>query len=346
MRYIGCKAKLLDDINEAIDKYCPDARTVCDIFSGTATVARNLKSRFEVTSNDFLYFSYVLQEATVENDSVPVFEKLRDAGYASPRVFFNEMETGEMESLPEERRLLQNNYSPKGGRQYFTEDNALRIDFARNTIEDWKDAGLLDTFEYYYLLACIIEGVPFVSNTAGTYGAFNKFWDKRSFKKFELFDLPVTTNGKNNKCYNEEGVELLKRLSGDVLYVDPPYNGRQYLPNYHVLETVAKNNNPEIRGVTGQRPYEENKSDFCLKRKVLPAFEQLVINAKYRHVILSYNTEGLISIDDIQAVMERHGVPGSFDVIEIPYRRFKSRATTHSGEIKELLIHIEKDVAE
>ena len=149
MRYIGCKTKLIGNINEAIDKYCPDAQTVCDIFSGTATVARNLKSRFEVVSNDLLYFSYVLQAATVENDSVPSFEKLRDAGYVAPHDFFNKMETREMESLPEDRRLFQNNYSPKGGRQYFTEDNALRIDYARNTIEDWKGAGLLSTSEYY-----------------------------------------------------------------------------------------------------------------------------------------------------------------------------------------------------
>lgn len=344
MRYIGCKTKLLGYINNAIDEFCPNAQTVCDIFSGTASVARDLKRRFEVTSNDFLYFSYVLQMATVANDAIPSFELLKKEGIDDPRAYFNEMDTYEMEALPGEIRLLQNNYSPKGGRMYFTEENALRVDFARNTIEEWRVKGLLTDLEYFYLLACIIEGVPFVSNTAGTYGAFNKFWDKRAFKKFELFDLPVVSNGKNNRCFNEDGVGLLTRLSGDVLYVDPPYNGRQYLPNYHILETVAKNENPEIRGITGQRPYENKKSEFCLKKGVLPAFERLIKNARYRHVILSYNTEGLMSVEDIQGVMEAYGVPGTFKVIEIPYRRFKSRATIHSGEIKELLIHVEKDI--
>ena len=346
MRYIGCKTKLLENIDSAIEKFCPEASTVCDIFSGTAAVARHLKSKYEVISNDILYFSYVLQMATVENDCVPEFRLLKNEGIDNPLLFFNNMETKQMESLPEDKRLFQSYYSPKGDRQYFTEENALRIDFARNTLEDWSDAGLLEDFEYFYLLACIVEGVPFVSNTAGTYGAFNKFWDKRAFKTFELFDLPVTTNGKNNRCYNEDGLQLLKRISGDVLYVDPPYNGRQYLPNYHVLETAAKYDWPEVRGITGQRPYEDNKSDFCLKRKVLPAFEQLVENANFKHIILSYNTEGLMSVDDIESAMERHGIPESFEIIEIPYRRFKSRATRHTGEIKELLIHIEKDVTQ
>lgn len=85
-----------------------------------------------------------------------------------------------------------------------------------------------------------MNGIPFVSNIAGTYGAFNKTWDIRSNKLFMLIDLPVFNNGMNNKSYNEDGVQLLHHISGDILYIDPPYNERQYLPNYHVLETAAK----------------------------------------------------------------------------------------------------------
>ncbi len=343
MRYIGCKTKLLTNISEAIEKFCPEAQSVCDIFSGTAAVARHLKNKYKVISNDILYFSFVLQVATIENGEIPKFETLRKEGIKNPLFFFNNMKTSNMEKLPDEKRLFQTYYSPRGGRKYFTDENALRIDFARNTLEEWKNANLLKGYEYYYLLACIIEGIPFVSNTSGTYGAFNKFWDKRSQKKYELFDLPVTTNGKKNKCYNEDGLALLKKLQGDVLYVDPPYNSRQYLPNYHVLETAAKYDWPEVRGITGQRPYENNKSDFCLKRKVLPAFENLVRSANFKHILLSYNTEGLMELEDIEFTMKNYGVADSYEVIEIPYRRFKSRATNHKGEIKELLIHIEKD---
>ncbi len=342
MRFIGCKAKLLEHIDAAIEQFCPNATNVCDIFSGTATVARHLKQRYRITSNDLLYFSYVLQVATIENDKIPSFKQLSTIGIKDPIEYFNSMPTKDMETLSQEKRLFQNNFSPIGNRQYFTETNALRIDFARNTLNNWKENGLLTQHEYYYLLACIIEGIPFVSNTSGTYGAFNKFWDKRSFKTFELYQLPVVHNGKANVCYNEDGVCLLNRIEGDVLYVDPPYNNRQYLPNYHVLETAAMYDFPELKGVTGQRPYENKKSDFCQKRNVLNAFELLVKNANFRHIILSYNTEGLMSIEQISGIMQKYGIPSSFEIIEIPYRRFKSRSTNHSGEVKELLIHIEK----
>jgi adenine-specific DNA-methyltransferase len=116
---------------------------------------------------------------------------LRPLAYNDPVSYFNEMSTECMESLPAEKRFFQNNYAPIGGRMYITDSNALRIDFARNTIEDWNHAGFLSPDEYYYLVACVVEGVPFVSNIAGTYGAFNKTWDIRSNKLFVLIDLPV-----------------------------------------------------------------------------------------------------------------------------------------------------------
>ena len=110
---------------------------------------------------------------------------------------------------------------------YITDSNALRIDYSRNTIEDWYNCSLLTDDEYFYLVACVVEGVPFVSNIAGTYGAFNKTWDVRSNKLFILIDLPVIENGKNNRSYSMDGATLLKEISGDVLYIDPPYNERQ-----------------------------------------------------------------------------------------------------------------------
>lgn len=344
MRYIGCKTKLLRNIDDAITEFDPNANIVCDIFSGTASVARHLKEKYEVISNDLLYFSYVLQAATIENDEIPSFKSLLSLGIDNPVSYLNALDLPEMESLDHERRFFQNTFSPAASRQYFTEENALRIDYARNKVEEWKNESLLTENEYHYLLACIIEGIPFVSNTSGTYGAFNRFWDKRSNKKFELFDLPVYTNGKNNRCFNEDGVELLNSIEGDVLYVDPPYNGRQYLSNYHVLETAAMYDFPDVKGVTGQRVDDEKKSLFCQKRTVLTEFNKLVSNANFKHIILSYNTEGLMSVDQIQSIMEEHGKSGTFKVIEIPYRRFKSRSTKHSGEIKELLIHIEKSI--
>lgn len=344
MRFIGCKNQLLDNIKEVVDRHIPEAESFCDIFSGTASVARYFKQWYEVYSNDLLYFSYCLQKATIEMPDIPSFSTLKESlGISNPIRFFNDTKPADMESLPQELRFFQNNYAPTGGRMYITDINALRIDYARNTIEKWKTENLITQPEYYYLVAAIIEGIPFVSNIAGTYGAYNKKWDARSAKNFELIELPITNNNKKNQSYNKDGAELLKQISGDILYIDPPYNERQYLPNYHVLETAAKYDSPILHGVTGQRPYENQKSAFCSKKTVVTAFEELIKNAQFKHIILSYNTDGIMSVKDITAIMKAFGNPDTFEINYIPYRRFKSRSVaTRTEELKEMLIYIEK----
>lgn len=345
MRFIGCKTLLLENIKEVIDEKAPHAETLCDIFSGTSTVARYFKQWYEVYSNDVLFFSYVLQKSTIENDETPKFEKLaNELGISDPIDYFNNMDIKEMEILDQEKRFFQNTYAPKGERMYVTDENALRIDFARNTVEEWKNSQYISENEYYYLVACIVEGIPFVSNISGTYGAFHKTWERRSHKKYELIRLDVTQNGKNNKCFNRDGVELVKEIEGDILYIDPPYNGRQYLPNYHVLETAAKYDFPEVRGVTGQRSYEGQKSDFCLKTKVVDAFSNLIENAKFRHIILSYSTDGLMAVEQIEEVMKKYGKADTFKIYWIPYRRYKSRKQQEKKELKEMLVYIEKEI--
>jgi adenine-specific DNA-methyltransferase len=346
MRFIGNKTNLLDNIKEVVDRHAMGATSFCDIFSGTASVARFFKEWYEIYSNDILYFSYCLQRGTIENPCKPFFESLKEAiGILNPILFFNTLQTEEMETLEKDQRLFQNNYAPTGGRMYVTDENALRIDYARNKIEDWHNQGWLSEDEYYYLVASVVEGIPFVSNIAGTYGAYNKSWDPRTRKQFMLIDLPVVYNGQNNKSYNKDGATLLKEISGDILYIDPPYNERQYLPNYHVLETAAKYDFPELKGVTGQRPYEMQRSDFCSRKTVVSAFDELMGNAQFKHIILSYNTDGIMTLDEIETTMKKHGLASSFEVNYIPYRRFKSRSkATRTDELKEMLIYIQKDV--
>jgi adenine-specific DNA-methyltransferase len=109
-----------------------------------------------------------------------------------------------------------------------------------------------------------------------------------------------------------------------------------------VLETAAKYDYPEVRGVTAQRPYENNKSDFCLKTKVVAAFDELIKNAKFKHIILSYSTDGLMTPEEIEEVMKRYGKPDTFKIYWIPYRRYKSREQGEKEALKEMLVYIEK----
>lgn len=346
MRFIGNKTQLLENIKEVIDKHVTNAHSFCDIFSGTASVARFFKQWYEIYSNDILFFSYCLQRGTIENQNKPDFNKLfQVTGIENPISYLNNMCTENMETLQIEKRFFQNNYAPKGGRMYVTDDNALRIDFARNTVEKWNGMGLLSEDEYFYLVASIIEGIPFVSNISGTYGAFNKKWDSRSHKTFALIELPVINNGMNNKSYNADGAAVLQSISGDILYIDPPYNERQYLPNYHILETAAKYDFPTLRGVTGQRPYKLERSEFCSKKTVVAAFDSLLKNANFKHIILSYNTDGIMNLDEIEATMKKYGISSTFEVNYIPYRRFKSKSTvTKTEELKEMLVYIQREV--
>ena len=346
MRYIGCKTLLLDYIHDLINKKAPSSKSFCDVFSGTATVARYFKRFYEVYSNDILYFSYCLQMATIENPSKPTFLKLKEHyGFDDPIDYINNLSNEFMEILPKEKRFFQNNYSPLGGRMYITDENALRIDYSRNIIEEWKEQQLINTNEYFYLVASVIEGIPFVSNISGTYGAYHKKWDKRAFKKFELIKIDVFNNGKNNRCYNENGVDLLEKIEGDILYIDPPYNERQYLPNYHLLETSALYDYPILKGVTGQRAYKENqKSEFCSLKTALGAFERLIKNARFKHIILSYNTDGIMPIQEIESIMKKYGKAETFEITYIDYRRYKSRSNvSNTSELKEMLIYIEKE---
>ena len=132
--------------------------------------------------------------------------------------------------------------------------------------------------------------------------------------------MPVVS-GSIGEAYNEDINILAKKIHGDVLYLDPPYNARQYCSNYHVLETIARYDNPKLNGVTGLRDSSYQKSKFCSKRTVAETFEDLIKNAQFKYIFLSYNNEGLMSLDTIKEIMSRYG---EYSFFTKEYRRFKA----------------------
>ena len=337
MRYIGCKKLLLGEIEKVLKENITEAESFCDIFSGTVCVGSYFKKFFKTITNDLLYFSYCIQKAVIENNSHPKFEKLD----FNPIEYFNKLSQEELEKISLDKRFCLNNFSPAGGRMYLNEKNALKIDYIRSTIEDWRSKDLINDAEYYYLIAVLIEAIPFVSNISGTYGAYNKFWDKRSLNDLVLKDIEISDNKKENRAYNKDGNELIKQISGDILYIDPPYNKRQYSSNYHLLETVARYDFPSLKGVTGLRE-NDTKSDYCKKNAVLTTFEDLIKKAQFKHIIMSYSTEGLMEVNDIEAVLRKYGT--SCKMYEIDYRRFKSNKVKTNNTLKELIFYMRKDV--
>jgi len=305
-------------------------------------VGQHFKPNYSVISNDLLYFSYVIQKATIELNEEPHFSNLTRALGAEPFTFLDKLdpETHEFRQPP----FIFENYSPAGiaSRQYLTEGNSRKIDAIRQTIEFWYETKLISNSEYYYLLAGLIEGVPYVSNIAGTYGAFLKHWDKRSANPFGLIRLPVTNNGHQNLSYNQDANSLITRINGNVLYLDPPYNQRQYISNYHLLETIAKYDCPEIKGVTGLRSDDSAYSSFSRTKEVFRSFDQLVDQAKFDLIVVSYSTEGILTEEEIVAILEFHGVAKTLKVKRIPYRRYKHTNGPAKNDLSELLFSIEK----
>ena len=347
MRFIGGKSALLESIERVINENVSGGeRVFCDIFAGTGTVSKYFKPKYEIISNDLLHFSYVIQKATVENNKKPQFKKLIEAGIPDPFAFLEETRIDTYD-YNDAKYFVTKNYSPHNGceRMYVTNKNAVRIDFIRNMLESWNKENLLSEAEYYYLLAGLIEGVPFVSNITGTYGAYLKSWDKRALDQFEMLRLEVLDNQRENRSYNQDANKLICEIEGDILYLDPPYNSRQYAPNYHLLETISRYDYPKISGVTGMRPYSDEKSRFCVKKDVVDAFEDLIDKAKFSNIVLSYSTDGLMRIEQIESILKKHCVADSYKMYTVPYRKYKSKLESDKKELSELLFFVKKEIS-
>jgi adenine-specific DNA-methyltransferase len=342
MRYIGSKTNLLPQIREVVGQVAKDSTSICDIFAGTGAVGREFKSSHHVISNDILFFCYALNRAYVETNQTPKFLKVTKELGRSPIEFFNSLPL--KDNAPSSDSFIAQQFSPAGqdGRMYLTVSNALLVDEIRTSIEVWLRDGLINEEEYFYLLASLIEAVPSVSNIAGTYGAYLKHWDSRTAKRLILSEIETGTSLGTNQVHNRDANELIETISGDVLYMDPPYNGRQYSSNYHVLETIARYDNPELKGKTGTRVDSSGVSDYCKKPRVAATFEDLVEKANFKTLVISYSSEGLLSEDELVDMLKRHGNAKSLNFKKIPYRRYKRLANDERPDVTEYLIAINK----
>jgi len=333
MRFIGNKENLVDKIYQIMIEKGIKGQSFFDFFAGTTNVGRFFKKlNYQIFSSDLLYFSFVLQKAYIQNNQALTFEKLvKKLDFQTQQLFSTPLQVivEYLNQIPDKQGFIYQNYTPSGNRMYFSEENGLRIDAIREQIEKWKNEGLLSENEYFMLLACLIETVPFYANVAGIYAAFHKKWDPRAVKKLELRPIEFIKNDSENQCFNENSVILLEKIEADIFYLDPPYNQRQYAPNYHLLETIAKYDNPEIKGVTGLRAnYENQKSKFCNATTALQELEKIAKFGKYKTLILSYNNEGIMPQKEILSILSNYG---KTELEEFDYLRFKSN---NNGESK------------
>lgn len=356
MRFIGNKESLAPKIYEILLKHniieSAKTQSFFDLFAGSASMGRFFKQKgFSVYSCDLLYFSYCLQKAYLENNHYLTFDSLHDHieshSLNIPSLFENiqtpyQKVLSFLDSLPPKQGFIYQNYSPSGSknlkipRMYFSDSNAAKIDTIREQIESWKIQSQINENEYFILLATLIESLSLFANVAGVYAAFCKSWDKRALKPFKLKEIELLASVKEHFCFYGEAKETLKSFQDstifDILYLDPPYNHRQYAPNYHLIETIAKYDNPTIKGVAGLRDWQNQKSAFCNAKTALEELEKIAKMKNYKNLILSYNSEGIMKEEQIKEILESFG-----NVIfeKIPYARFKSNSNNGTREVFE-----------
>jgi adenine-specific DNA-methyltransferase len=342
LNYIGSKFQLLDwittNMKEKTGWSSFDNRTIGDMFSGTGIVSYHFrKNMAKVISNDAELYSSVITHAFTRSIYTETCKKI-----------INDFQT----DIQENKHLttigfITTHYSPQGlnERKFFTIENAKRIDYVRNKLETLKNT--ISDDEYKFILASILLSADAVSNVPAVYGCFLKNFKTKAVK--EITFAPIHNNTSpaiiGSITYNSDvlNTEFLRSFESDLVYLDPPYNERQYSKNYFPLNIIAKT--PEellselpLKGKTGI-PANCFISPFCKKKDIESVFDLLFRELKTKWIFLSYSSESIVSKENMLDIMKKYG---NASVIERDYKRFKSFEYNKDVEIKEYLFCLNK----
>ena len=314
-RYLGNKYKLLGFIEDIVSEKCNGFESFCDIFAGTGVVGDRFNEKnVKIISNDILASNYFAIKAFLGTSNVnlnSIEEKI---------LSLNSLETKE-----------DNYFSTHFGNTYFTLENARKIGAIRERIE----AIASDENEKAVLIASLLYAVDKVANTVGHYDAFRKTLDTVQPLRLLVPEFSSEDN-QNNEIYREDANKLIRKISFDVLYIDPPYNSRQYSDAYHLLENLATWDKPPVHGIAKKMNRDHLKSEYCLK-SAPEAFADLIRNAKCKHILVSYNNTGESKdgrsnarINDGQ-ILSALKSRGDVDIFERDYKAFTAGKSNGDG---------------
>lgn len=316
-RYLGNKYKLLPFITRVINSECSGVETIADIFAGTGAVSSAFKNKTVIT-NDLMYSNYICNyawfgaetyNAQIIIDSIAAYNAQNNCG---------------------------ENYMTKNfADTYFSKDDCSKIGFIREDIEKKYKKGVINNRERAILITSLLYAMDKIAVTCGHYDAYRKGAEFENC--LELYvPLAEPNNSPANQCFNEDANNLVKRISADLVYIDPPYNSRQYCDTYHLLENVARWEKPEVFGVAKKMDRSGMKSKYCTAGAT-KAFETLINDIKAKYIVLSYNnmaekgncrSNAKISDDDIMRILS---AKGTVKVFEESYKAF----TTGKSDIAE-----------
>jgi adenine-specific DNA-methyltransferase len=289
IKYIGSKRRLVPILGEMFVR--AEGRSAVDAFSGTTRVAQEMKRRgYTVTAVDSATYSHMLGRCYIETDASSVdLRELRDAIQ-----FLNTL---------------------KGSPGYFTQTFCIEARFFQpkngervDAIRDYIETELSDSWMYPILLVSLMEAADRVDSTTGVQMAFLKTWAPRAHNDMEL-RLPKLLPGEGTAVLGD-ALDLVPQLSSDLVYLDPPYNQHRYFTNYHIWETLVRWDAPEAYGVARKRidsRSDSTKSIFNMKNGMPEALGRLIRNVAARTIVLSYNNESWISLEELCGHMSVHG---------------------------------------
>ena len=295
-RFLGNKYKLLDFIKGVVESECEDIEVVADIFAGTGAVASAFTDK-KIITNDIMYSNYICNVAWFSPEEYDT-EKIKNLIIA-----YNTLQ-------PTEENYMSINFADT----YFSRQDCKKIGYIREDIENQFIQGKINSRERALLITSLLYAMDKIANTCGHYDAYRK---GVKFEKTLEMSVPVPEEYLNeeNECYNMDANQLVKSLQADLVYIDPPYNSRQYCDAYHLLENVARWEKPEVFGVAKKMDRSGLKSDYCTSNAT-KSFEQLVDSIAAKYILLSYNnmaekghnrSNAKISDDDIMRILQKKG---------------------------------------
>ena len=295
-RYLGNKYKLLPFIKRVVENECKNINTVADIFAGTGAVASAFIDK-KIITNDIMYSNYICHVAWFSSEH-----------YSEEKVI-------KIITQYNNLKITEDNYmSDNFSNTYFSLDDCRKIGFIRQDIEDKFNSGYINARERALLITSLLYAMDKIANTCGHYDAYRQGVEFE--KHLELYvPQPEPDVNENNVCYNMDTNELAPEIEADLIYIDPPYNSRQYCDAYHLLENVARWEKPEVFGVARKMDRTALKSDYCTQKATV-AFENLIDSIHAKYILLSYNnmankgndrSNAKISDDDIMKILSKKG---------------------------------------
>lgn len=324
-RYIGSKSKLVSWIMDIIQSKTNENDTFIDIFSGTGIVGEQAtKYCRNVIFNDFLYSNNIIYRAFFEVGEWNEKKLLNTSNE------YNKLKAEDIED---------NYFSQNFGGKFYEKNLSKIIGYIRQDIENNDD---LNSKEYVILLASLIYTIDRHANTVGHFDAYIK---KNILTKPLNFRLIQPLNFKGVKIYREDANLLAKRIKGDIAYIDPPYNSRQYSRFYHIYENLIQWKKPKLYGIA-LKPKAENMSDYCTV-KATRNFKELVKNLNVKYLAISYNntyqSNSKSSVNKIQfdEIVKILNDVGQTEIFEKPYKYFNTGKTNFKDH-KEFLFLTKK----